>query len=208
MATASEMIAKWVAARLNARSEWKEWIPSLREYVVSVFQRTGQFPVRAVLTDGDWLVIFENPRDAFDPSGIHDARLIHAFENNSAVADHYDLVFRLLDQRLVSRSAVEVPPGAIAGLIAPSRVVRLFHGLRLRYANSETVGPLIPTISVKPTILLRSDVGSWLRVARDEEFFLMPYEYQDLSVHLQAVREAAQFLLSRVNQQLAGAPAG
>jgi hypothetical protein len=118
------------------------------------------------------------------------------------VTDHYDLVFRLLDQRLVSRYAVEIPPGAIAGVIAPNRVVRPVHGLRLRYANSETVGPLIPTISVTPTILLRSDVGSWLRVARSDDVFFIPYRYGELSAHLQEVHDAAQFLLSRVNQQL------
>jgi hypothetical protein len=200
--TASITVSKWVEQPDSAPGEWKEWIPSLRNYVVSVFERTGRFPVRAAITDGDWLVIFEETRDAFDPSGAHDARFIHVFTNKGDVDDRYDLVFRLLDQRLVSRFGGEVAPGAIVGLVAPTSVVQLLHGLRLRYATSETVGNLIPTISVTPTILLKSDTGSWLRVARSEDVYLLPYKYTELSTHLQEVKDAAQDLLNRVHEQL------
>ncbi len=71
----------------------------------------------------------------------------------------------------------------IGGAIAPEKVVRLFHGLRLGYANYEDVGSrLIPTISVMPTILLRSETGSWIYVARRQDVHQLPYEYAELGV--------------------------
>lgn len=203
--TASAEVTEWLKQPDEAPGQWRKWIPSLQEYVVSVFDRIGKFPVRAAITDGDWLVVFENPQDSFGPDGQRDGRYVHAFIDSADVDNRYDLVFRLLDQRFVSRLATEVAPGAIAGLIAPERVVRLLHGLRLRYATSETVGTLVPTITVIPTILLRSDTGSWLRVARSEganDLHFVPYRYEELHRHLEEVNADAVRLLGRVNQQL------
>ena len=200
--TASAMVSGWLGLPGEAPGQWSKWIPSLQKYIVSVFIRTGKFPVRAAITDGNWLVVFENPQDSFNVDGARDDRYIHVFTNRADVEDRYDQVFRLLDQRFVSRLATEVPPGAIAGVIAPERVVRLLHGMRLRYATSETVGRLVPTITVLPTILLRSDAGSWLSVARREDAHFIPYRYDELQNHLQEVQADAQRLLERVQQQL------
>ena len=199
----SEIVSGWLEKPNEAPEDWKKWIPSLRDYVLSVFERTQIFPVRAAITDGDWLVIFEDPKDAFGSNGKQDARYIHVFKDSFEISARYDHVFRLLDQRIVSRSAAEIAPGAIAGAIAPNSVVRLFHGLRLGYSTYEDVGArLIPTISVMPTILLRSETGSWIRVARREDVYPLPYEYPELAAHLRKVHAGAQILLGRVHQQL------
>lgn len=204
MEIASTTMSQWLKKPEDAPGVWKEWILSLRDYVISVHHRTGKFPVRAVITDGDWLVVFEDPQDAFGISGAREPRFIHVFTDAGDIDAQYDLVFRLLDQRLVARFSGEVAPGAISGLISPDRVVHLLHGLRLRYATSETVGRLIPTITVIPTILLRSDAGSWIIVARQTEdaMHIVPYEYADLANHLQKVRAAAESLLQRVQDHL------
>jgi hypothetical protein len=199
---ASAMVSSWLKQPDDAPGEWKKWIPSLQEYVVSVFERTGVYPARSAITDGDWLVIFEIPQDAFGTGGSRDARYIHAFTDRDDVDERYDLVFRLLDQRFVSRIAAEIAPGAIAGSIAPANVVQLLHGLRLRYATTETVGRLVPTLSVTPLILLRSDTGSWLRVARSDDVYLIPYKYGELPTHLNEINVAAEDLLNRVYRQL------
>lgn len=199
---ASAMVSGWLKQSNGAPGEWKKWIPSLQEYIVSVFARTSTYPARSVITDGNWLVIFENTQDSFGAGGSRDTRYIHAFKDRDDVDERYDLVFRLLDQRLVSRSAVEIAPGAIAGSIASARVVQLLHGLRLRYATTETVGRLVPTISVTPLILLRSDTGSWLRVAHNDDVYLVPYRYDEIPKHLNEINAAAEDLLNRVHRQL------
>jgi hypothetical protein len=69
-----EIVSGWLKKSNEAPKEWKKWIPSLRDYVLSVFERTQVFPVRAAITDGNWLVIFEVPPDAFGGNGKRDAR--------------------------------------------------------------------------------------------------------------------------------------
>jgi len=199
---ASTMVSKWLKQPNRAPGEWKDWIPSLQDYVVSVFVRTDAYPMRCMITDGNWLVVFENPQDAFGAGGNCEDRYIHVFIDRDDVDDRYDEVFLLLDQRSVSGFASEIAPGAIPGSIATANVVQLVHGLRLRYATTETVAQLVPTISVTPIILLRSDAGSWLGVARNDDVFLFPYKYGELSTHIQEVHAAAEILLNRVCQQL------
>jgi hypothetical protein len=204
--TASATVARWLANPVDAPGLWNEWIPSLQGYVATVALRTGRYPVRAAITDGNWLVVFVNPPDAFGAGGQHEARYVEVFTNAGDIDERYDVVFRLLDQRQVSRVADEIAPGAIRGVIDPTRVVSLLHGLRLVYTTTPIVGHLVPTITVMPTILLRSDNGCWLKVARQvmnqNEIRFVPNRYDDLPRHLQEVREDAERLLGRVQQQL------
>jgi len=204
--TASALIAQWLVDPISAESPWDEWLPSLLDYVRAVALRTGRFPVRTAITDGNWLVIFEYPEDSFTEGARPNPDFIHVFMDENEIIERYDKVFALLDQHEVSRRAEDLPPGAIRGAIDPERVVSIMHGLRLHYASSETVGHLVPTISVLPVIFLRSDSGSWLKVAHKvidvETIRFFPIRYDELVAHLADVRADAERLLDRVQHQL------
>lgn len=206
MQTQSTIVSQWLARPEEAPASWSEWIPSLRDYVLSVAHRAGRFPVRAAITDGDWLIVFQRPEDTFADRGTRDPNYIHVFANADEIIARYDHVFDLLDQRQVSRVAEEILPGEIRGVVDPARVVSLLHGLRLRYATSPTVGQLVPTITVVPTIVLRSDSGSWFKIARSvvdaDAVHFVPYHYVDVPRYLEEVRRDAEWLLGRVQQQL------
>ena len=206
MQTASALLSGWLAQPHTAPASWDEWLPSLRNYVQSVVLRVGRYPMRTAITDGDWLVIFERPEDAFSIGGTPNPNFIHVFTSSDEIIEGYNHVFELLDQRQLSRDAKEIPPGAIRGAIDPGRVVSLLHGLRLRYATSETVGHLVPTITVMPTIVLRSDTGSWFKIGHGvidtAAMHFLPYRYEDLVEHLEAVRGDAERLLERVQHWL------
>jgi len=206
METASALVAKWLGDPTSAPGLWSEWLPSLRDYVQSVVLRTGRFPVRTAITDGNWLLIFERPADSFVQGGTPKPDFIHVFASADEIIERYNRVFELLDQREVSRRAEELPPGAIRGAVDPAQVVSLMHGLRLRYTRSETVGHLVPTISVNAVIFLRSNTGSWLKVAHrvvdTEAIRFLPYRYDALAEHLEDVRIDAERLLERVRHWL------
>lgn len=152
------------------------------------------------------MIVFERPEDSFAEGAEPNPDFIHVFTSEDEIIAGYNTVFELLDQYQVSRKAEELPPGAIRGAVDPERVVSLMHGLRLRYTLSETVGHLVPTISVMPVIFLRSDSGSWFKIAHrvvDTEairFFL--FRYDDLEEHLTAVRADSERLLERVRHWL------
>jgi hypothetical protein len=206
METASALMSKWLANPDTAPASWNEWLPSVRDYVQSVALRTGRFPVRAAITDGNWLVIFERPEDSFAQGGKLNPDFIHVFTSAEEIIERYNRVFELLDEREVSRKAKALPPGAIRGAVDPNRVVSLLHGLRLRYTSSETVGQPVPTITVMAAILLRSDAGSWFKVAHGvidtESIRFLPYRYEALTEHLEVVRIDAERLLQRVQHWL------
>jgi hypothetical protein len=206
METASTIVSQWLVRPEDAPASWKKWVPSLKNYVMSVALRSGRFPVRTAITDGDWLVIFERPADAFGDNGTRNPNFIHVFTDAAQIIEQYNRVFELLDQRQVSRNAGEIPPGAIRGAIDPAQIVSLLHGLRLRYATSETIGHLVPTITVMPTIVLRSESGSWFKIAHGvvdtEAMHFLPYRYEDVAHHLKAVQIDALRLLERVQHQL------
>lgn len=67
---------------------------------------------------------------------------------------------------------------------------------------TETVGRLVPTISVTPLILLRSDTGSWVRVSHNDDVYLIPYRYDEIQKHLNEINAAAEDLVDRVHRQL------
>ncbi|HUZ97193.1 MAG TPA: hypothetical protein VMU57_19995 [Edaphobacter sp.] len=207
METAAALMSNWLVDPDSGLGEWKKWLSSLRNYVQSVKLRTGRFPVRAAITDGNWLVIFEKPENAFAPGAKPNPDFIHVFTSEAEIIERYNHVFELLDQREVSREAREIPPGAIRGAVDPNHIVSLLHGLRLRYTSSETVGHLVPTISVMAIIFLRSDTGSWFKVAHEvpdtESIRIFPYRYEDaLAGHLDDVRRDATRLLERVQHWL------
>jgi len=203
---APALISQWLVEPASAETPWDEWLPSLADYVRAVALRTGRFPVRTAITDGNWLVIFESPQDSFAQGANPNPDLIHVFMCESEIIERYDKVFALLDQYQVSRRAEDLPPGAIRGAVDPQHVASLMHGLRLHYASDETFGHLVPTISVLPVIFLRSNSGSWLKVAHKvvdtEAIRSFPIRYDELATHLANVREDAERLLDRVQHQL------
>lgn len=204
METASALMSNWLTHPETALGAWNTWLPSLGNYVQSVAARTGRYPVRTAITDGDWLVVFEHPQDAFSEGGTHNPDFIHVFTSAEEIIERYNAVYQLLDQREVSRRAKEIPPGGIRGAVNPDRIVGLLHGLRVRYATSETFGHLVPTISVMPTVVLRSDTGSWFRVAREvvdvESIQVVPSRLERIAEHIEAVRADAVRLLERVHR--------
>lgn len=202
--TLAAVVSNWLKKPEEAPTGWSEWLPSLQNYVQSVALRSQVYPVRAVITDGNWLVIFANPKDAFGDGGAREARYIHVSPSYNDVLDRYEDVFGLLDQREVSRSVGEIPPGAIAGVVSLDRINTVTHGLRLKYATVETIGDLAPTITVMPIIVLGSDTGAWFRVSRgaNQETHFFPRPHEPLSVHLETIKGEAQQLLRRVYEQL------
>ena len=207
MDTPSVLMSKWLADPDAAPRLWKEWLPSLRNYVQSVALRSGRYPVRAAITDGNWLVVFKHPEQAFVDGGKANPDFIHVFTSEADIIREYNLVFALLDQREVTRQSKEISPGALRGIIDPEKITRLLHGLQVTYSKTGAVKhQLVPTISVMAVIVLRSENGTWIKVApeavhvNDIRFF--PRRSEGIAEHLGDVQRDAALLLARVQQQL------
>lgn len=197
----SEAVAEWLKDHSAPPFPWGEWIGTLRDYLRDVVHRLGVYPKRAAITNGNWLVIFANPEDAFGVNGQRKAAYVHVFSDANQIDDRYEQVYKLLAQPRVAQQAAEVEPGDLPGLIAADKVQSLTHGLRLYYAQTRTVQQDAPVISVSPLVLVRSTDKAWLRVSAGNTLFL-PEKYEDLPRHLDETGRVAKQLLERVNNSL------
>jgi hypothetical protein len=198
----SETVAEWLKDVGSAPPPWNEWLESVGRYVRNVFDRTGVYPKRTAIANGDWLVVFEDPEDAFSASGKKEPELVHVFANADQVDDRYEQVYKLMAQPRVAQTATEVEPGDLPGLVSADKVQSLTHGLRLYYAQIRTVQQDAPVISVIPLIHIRSIDNTWIRVITGGTRYFLPDKYVDLGRHLDEVEQAAKQLLGRVNISL------
>lgn len=182
---------------------WGKWLDDLGDYVRSAAKKAGQYPRRAVLTNGEWFVIFEDPEDSFGEGGKRDPGPILVFEKAADVQARAGEFFLCLAHRYVVQSAPALRPGMIASEVAPSKVLGVMHGLRLRYSRRREVYDVLPTISVAPVLFLRLANHSWTRVEVPPRSFELPHDRTQLANHLHDVDAAAADLRAQLDTALA-----
>lgn len=200
----SEIVSRGLSGESLTR-EWSAWLTDLRDYVRSIYAKVMRSPRRVVLTNGDWLIIFLDPPDAFLDEGTRNANRILVFEDRSDVERRFVELFRHLEHWTVLGETPGLTPGELPFHIAGNAVDCLMYGLRLRYIEQRGIYQYSPVIKVAPIIFLRSRYGAWLRVEASPAEYELPHQEDRLSAHLAEVKKAATTLLHQVNSGLASA---
>lgn len=182
---------------------WNGWLKDLRDYVRTAAAKGGQYPRRAVITNGDWFVVFMDPADSFGDAVKRDPSQILVFESAADIQARAGEFFSSLAHQFVVRHAPALKLGAVAFEITSSKVRSAMHGLRLRYSEHREVYAVLPTISVAPILLLGLVNGSWIRVEIPPRAFDVPHDPVALASHLHEVEAAAADLREKVNTALA-----
>ena len=200
--TYSEIVSRGLAGE-PLKGEWNKWLDSLKDYVCSLYKKTQEVPRRVVLTNGDWLILFLDPFDAFLEGGTHNPNLIIVFLDRSDIEKRYYELFRHLEHGRVSGETTALTPRELLFYFDPGTVDRAMHGLHLRYIEEHGIYQTKPVIKVAPIVFLRSLYGGWLHVeATSQEENELPHQKELLSYHLCQVQEAARELLDQVNKVL------
>lgn len=204
-------LARIVSRGLNGeqlREEWSDWLSKVREYVRSVNEKASKPPRRVAITNGDWLIIFLDPEDAFlRANAIPDPDGIVVFENYRAlVEDEAGALFRHLEYWAVSNRPRSVRAGEVVFYLTGEQVDRAMHGIRLRYGSEPRNYRDPPAIWVAPVLFLRSSSGTWLVIDEPPAEYRLPEKYSDLKRHLTAVQAAAKRLLAQVAIALDSCP--
>jgi hypothetical protein len=182
--------------------DWSQWLPTLKDYVRSIHAKAKRAPKRAVLTNGDWLILFLDPSDAFLDGGTYNPNRILVFSSRSDIEQRYTELFRFLEHGAVLGETPGLMLGELPFHVAGKDIDRLMHGLHLHYFEDPGIYQPSPLIKVAPVIFLRSQYGTWLRVEAPPTEYQLPYRRDDLPVHLAEVRDAAVDLLAQVNTKL------
>lgn len=190
---------------MNLGAEWNGYLSTLRDYVRSVKDQVGFAPRRVVSTNGDWLILFRNPADAFLPEGQCDPDNICVYGNGQAMVERANELFGLLEcytvREDVSIRAIE-SAGQLLFHVGAEDIDRVMHGLRLEYI--ERVGMYDserPEICVAPLLFIHAQNGDWFRFEKRAitSVYRIPPSASSLPEHLEAVKTSAEELLQEVN---------
>jgi hypothetical protein len=184
--------------------KWNEWLDTLSDYVRSVREQSNHTPQRVVITNGDWLILFADPADAFLLNGVPDPANILVWENRDDIEDRYSELFQWLEHFSVLREAPPLTVGELSFHLEPEALDYAMNGLRLLYIERPGLYRVSPIIEVVPILFIHSSFGAWLYVDRRSEkhVFEIPHKYDDLPKHLDKVRASAESLLHEVNSAL------
>jgi hypothetical protein len=199
--TYSEIVSRGLAGE-KLVGECNEWLDTLKDYVRSVQQQSQQSPRRVLITNGEWVILFLDPQDAFLNNGKPDPTRILVFESRDAIEQRFNEVFLYLEHQQVLGTVDALTPGELPFNVGGQKIDRAMHGLRLRYIEQPGIYRPAPVIKVAPVLFLRTRHGAWLHVESPPQEYEVPHRYQDLPRHLEEVQEAAQRLLDEVNRQL------
>ncbi|MHB8386396.1 MAG: hypothetical protein ACYDAT_08105 [Metallibacterium sp.] len=194
--------------------DWNKWLATLRDYVRSVQAMADRTPARAIITNGDWFILFLDPADSFLEAGTRDSAKILVIEGSggwdpnaqqaapSEMERRYTEVFEHLEYQRVLGKSPHLSAGTVAFSIESQNVQGMMHGIKLRYEKLLNVHTPSPHISLAPVLFLQSRFGAWLTVDASNHQFELPHEKKQLGQHLAAVAVASAALLAQVNQAL------
>lgn len=203
----SMQIARGLQKNLDLGPEWKEYLATLSDYVRSITKKPDLAPRRVFMTNGDWLILFLDPADAFLSSGTVEPGKILVYENYEEIEQHVGRLFQDLEYGRVRKEAsqVEVKVGELLFYIEPNTVTRVMHGLRLVYIEQKIMYDISESnIYVAPVLFLQTRYGNWFLVEGRTVDGIYPVEASDekLLDHLDTVQKEAAVLLQEVNDVL------
>lgn len=178
---------KGLKKRLKLPKEWPEWLESLRNYAASINEQLGAWPVRLVLTNGKWFIVFKDPESTFSTRDTARVEDIVVFTSAEDVLQRSGEMFSLLEHHSVLEQQPELLPGELRSVLDVKGIERYAFALKLMYSVSPTEGTSkLPVITVLPMLLLKSSKSAWVRVTSGSDARQLPTEYtrEHLEYHL------------------------
>ncbi len=198
-ASYAEIISRGLSGE-RLTGDWNKWLSTLADYSNSV-TTTNLAPRRVAITNGNWLILFLDPTDAFSKDGNHNPEGILVYEDFNAMDKRFLELFHNLEYFKVSQEIEEFSVGDLLFNFEKQEITELMHGLRLRFSNNDGIYHRSPSICVAPILFFRTRTGAWYRVETLKQFEL-PHENVALPKHLDDVERQAKLLLNDVRRLL------
>ena len=190
-----------------AVGDWHDYIEQIGSYVTGL-QRQGHPLPRAVITSGQWLVVFMKPVATFvnGPTNIDDIKIFRKESYRAKSLEIYDLLSK---SALSSETPPYIRATQVLSYMTPEAVVACFHALHLKYETSGSPYLTIrPLILVYPALVLQRNDGALLTVLQTNDPLYLSHrnDINDLKErvehHLSEVAAAAEALLKFTGEQL------
>lgn len=186
---------------------WHQYVKQLAGYVKNLKNQYHHDTQRAVLTSGQWLVVFKTPVQTFVDGEVSTDHFI--IFNKEDFTNKSRNIFLLLHRSIL---ACEVPfplrPSQLPSYAMANKITATFHGLHVHYerSGSSLFGPK-PRILVYPAFILQRNDGVLLTVIMHSEGILLDYSKNDddeptLNTHLEEVAALGTKVRKACEQEL------
>lgn len=188
---------------------WHQYVEQLAGYIRNLKDGHNHDTRRAVLTSGQWLVVFKSPVHTFVDGGVSTEQFV--IFNRKEFVERAREVFLLL-HRSVLANDVPFPlrPSQLCSYVRVDRIAAAFHGLHVHYerSGSSLFGPK-PRILVYPAFIIQRDDGVLLTVILSQNELLLDYskdrnDERTLDDHLNEVATAGAEVRSACEKELGG----
>lgn len=186
---------------------WHDDLDQVRRYVDTFKNEYGHEIPRAVLSSGQWIVIFKDPNETFIKKAVDPSNL-YIFEKSEFLEHAEDLLSLLHRENIVKISPLTMRSSQIRDYVESSHVEHVFHSVLIRYhqVGASVFSPK-PQMQIYPALILQCKVGAIFTVVDDEDGipFAPPPEgeYEDsVSKTMEEIGRLAEELINSNNAEL------
>jgi hypothetical protein len=198
----AELLAMALTKKATLKGKWPEWLATAREYVGRLHRDRKRYPQKYVMTNGEWFVIFTDPKAAFVDNTATSSSIL-VYESWTAFCTGLEQAFPHLERHhLLTKAEIqEVEFGQLAAALEGERGLRRWmFAVDILYRRDPAVfgGDPIPDFKVWPIVLVQCVSGSWLsiRASAVDGPLRLPSHSTDhdrhMMLHLEATREVAE----------------
>lgn len=187
--------------------EWHDYLSQLAGYVRTSKEVYGHQVRTAVLSSGNWLIVFTDPTATFCENQV-DSNSFQIFHQDEFV-EAADRIYALLARsRLGTETPLQIRSSQLQNYASAASISAAFFSVLVNYEKSGSVFfSLKPRIQVYPALLLQREDGALLTVVDHEEPIEMTLVEDDggemsLLAHIANVAELSTELLSRCSNEL------
>jgi hypothetical protein len=192
-------IARSIVEGLKGKSlgrEWDEILKQVKDYVNLTISESQYAPLRAVITNGDWLLLFLNPLQTFHNENINGDEILiyinrdHIIERAIEIWGYleYNQVVGNIGKRIIN-------VGELPFFVDSRQIRKMIFGLRMKYTELPTHDTARPEVIVLPVILLSSQKDCWIIIQRRFQGFDIPHKYELIKSHIGQVKDFGSNLL-------------
>ncbi|GAB6165938.1 hypothetical protein JCM19992_19380 [Thermostilla marina] len=189
------------SSRPQLTQQWQKYLRDLRDYFCSAAAQAGGVK-RLVITNGEWLIIFQDPPQAFGDDS-EDAGEVVVYQDREAVLANSLDIFERLAYKKLTDEAPWLRPNEVSGAVSDENIAGVARALLVAYDHTWTGYGKVPHMHVTPLLLLVGRDGGCIVVepgnpAPSE----VPRDSNGWTDHMNSVAKQADQLLEEVERQL------
>ena len=187
---------------------WYDFLDQVHGYVSNLNGTCGHDLPCAVLSSGDWIVIFKSPTATFLKGAVNDEQF--AIFKKAEYVEKAREIFGLLGQsKLAQTVPFSLRPAQLRDYVTAEKISAVFYGLHIKYESSGSeLFDLQPRILVYPALIIQRHDKTLLTAIDGESPIVMEMKAFDdngeksLEPHLTEVANKATALLKSCSKEV------